>query len=67
MINWLIIIFTKWLMVIYYFHSFPNIDIRNPYNDFRLDIFLFLPFYTSIIQVVSFVENNWFSFALFLP
>ena len=36
--------FTEWLMVAYYFHSFPNTNIRNPYNVFRLDIFLFLSF-----------------------
>ena len=44
MINWLITMFTEWLMVVYYFHSFPNTNIRNPYNVFRLDLFLFLSF-----------------------
>ena len=44
MINWLITMFTEWLMVAYYFYSFPNTNIRNPYNVFRLDIFLFLSF-----------------------
>ena len=41
MINWLIIMFTEWLMLMYYFHSLSNINIGNPYNFFRLDSFLF--------------------------
>ena len=36
--------FTEWLMVVYYFHSFPDTNIRNPYNVFRLDLFLILSF-----------------------
>ena len=44
MINWLITMFTEWLMVVYYLHLFPNTNIRNLYNVFRLDIFLFLSF-----------------------
>ena len=44
MINWLITTFTEWLMQICYFHSFSNTNIGNPYNVFRLDIFLFLSF-----------------------
>ena len=37
MINWLSIIFTEWLMVIYYFHTFSYTNIRNSYNDVFLD------------------------------
>ena len=44
MINWLITMFTEWLMLIYYFHSFSNINMENPYNVFRLDILLLLSF-----------------------
>ena len=44
MINWLITMFTEWLMLIYYFHSFSDINMENPYNVFRLDILLLLSF-----------------------
>ena len=34
MINWLIIIFAEWLMLIYYFHSFPRSNkSKNTYNE----------------------------------
>ena len=56
MIDWPIVIFTEWLMVIYNFHSFPNTNMRNPYNVFRLDIFLLLSF-----SIVSDFDTTIFS------
>ena len=59
MINWLITMFTEWLMEICYFHSFSNTNIGNPYNVLRLDIFLFLSF--------NMIYASSYSFELCLP
>ena len=40
--------FNEWLTLIYYFHSFSNTNIGNPYNVFGLDILLFLSFNISL-------------------
>ena len=51
MTNRLITMFTEWLMLIYYFHSFSNTNIGNPYNVFSLDIFLFLSFNDTLVTL----------------
>ena len=62
MINWLIIMFTEWLMLIYFFHTFSNTSIGNPYNVFRLNTFLFLSSNTAFwffyhIQIIAFTAR----------
>ena len=52
MINWLITMFTEWLMQICYFYSFSNTIIGNPYNVFWLIYFYFYRL-TKWLEIVN--------------
>ena len=68
MINWLIIIFTEWLMVIYYFHSFSRLKkSKNSYseNSCQMPILSFNSF--TYFEAISLLKTKKNRGVVYLP